>query len=304
MRKKGKIEKRIIAGLIDLSITAIISAILMFAAAGAFSKPAKTFEIVIPIVFFIYMLSMDLLHRGKSLGRILVKERVVGKNGKMPSTVDFIVRNIVKTMPVLVIFLFPGIRIITVVLAVIYIMVMFVRKDHLAIHDFISDTIVCAEAWEAVKNEADLAEEKRTREEQEQVMEEPCLDRKSPEAQGEEEPQMPEDREFEAMPQPGITGITGAYEEAFIPLNRELLFGRAYKCNIVFPEDTPCISRCHCTLSYDEAREAYCLTDLKSTYGTFLGDGSRIPSGEVMYLKAGEEFYLGQKERFRVGSRE
>ena len=295
MRKKGKIEKRIIAGLIDMGITAVISGILMFAAAGAFSEPVKTFEIIIPIVFFVYMLSMDLLHRGQSLGRVLVKEKVAGKNGEMPSTVDFAVRNIIKTMPVLIIFLFPGIRIITIVMAVIYIMVMFVRKDHLAIHDLVGETMVCADAWERQEQDAGVIEEKMIS--KENGMEEPCIDRVDSKVQ--KEPQISIE---EAIYKPGITGISGYYEEAYIPVTREILFGRAQDCNLIFPNDTPCISRCHCTLSYDVVKSAYCLTDLKSTYGTYLGDGSRLPSGEAMYLKEGEEFYLGQKERFRVGS--
>ena len=100
---------------------------------------------------------------------------------------------------------------------------------------------------------------------------------------------------------PGLWGIAGSYADAFVSLEREILFGRAYQCNLVFPEDTRQVSRKHCSLSYDKEIEMFCLTDLWSSCGTYLGNGRKLDAGESVWLKENEEFVLGNSERFRVG---
>lgn len=78
-------------------------------------------------------------------------------------------------------------------------------------------------------------------------------------------------------------------------LDRPILIGRSkVDCAIVFREDTPGVSGRHCSLSWDADSASFVLTDLKSTYGTYLQSGEKLKCGAPYYLKAGECFYLGE----------
>ncbi len=92
--------------------------------------------------------------------------------------------------------------------------------------------------------------------------------------------------------QPVLYGISGMYTGKSITLSRgETIFGRNHSvCNLPFPGNTPCISRRHCTLSYDG--QAVWLSDDNSSYGTFLGGGEKIKPGIKVQLKTGQRFYL------------
>ncbi|MDE5699625.1 MAG: trypsin-like peptidase domain-containing protein [Lachnospiraceae bacterium] len=77
---------------------------------------------------------------------------------------------------------------------------------------------------------------------------------------------------------------------------RPVVLGRdAASCQIAFREGTPGVSRQHCQISWDTSRGAFVLTDLKSSYGTFLANGQRINPGMPCYLKPGDSFYLGDR---------
>ncbi|MCR5232890.1 MAG: trypsin-like peptidase domain-containing protein [Lachnospiraceae bacterium] len=76
---------------------------------------------------------------------------------------------------------------------------------------------------------------------------------------------------------------------------RQILIGRDASANIRYKEGTPGVSGRHCTLAYDEATGDFMLTDLKSSYGTFLTNGQKIQPGQIYRLKAGDSFYLGEK---------
>ena len=61
----------------------------------------------------------------------------------------------------------------------------------------------------------------------------------------------------------------------------------------IYQEGTPGISLRHCTLSYNFEAKEFILTDLKSTYGTFLMNGQKLALGGSARLKPGDSFYLG-----------
>lgn len=67
-------------------------------------------------------------------------------------------------------------------------------------------------------------------------------------------------------------------------------------CRIVFKNDTPGVSSKHCQIYYDEYSKSFVLTDLKSTYGTFLSDGQQLTPNVPYPLKAKDAFYLGEKD--------
>lgn len=91
-----------------------------------------------------------------------------------------------------------------------------------------------------------------------------------------------------------ISGDTGYFSgNTFnVPPSGSVTVGRnATLCNLVFPPDTPGISSRHCAIA---ARgDKLLLTDLGSTYGTFLADGTRLAPNAPVALDAGQRFYLG-----------
>lgn len=64
-------------------------------------------------------------------------------------------------------------------------------------------------------------------------------------------------------------------------------------CDIVFNDKTPGVSGKHCTVSFDSKTGTFTLTDLNSSYGTLLANGSKITS--PVTLKSGEIFCVGDK---------
>ncbi|MCM1092214.1 MAG: trypsin-like peptidase domain-containing protein [Butyrivibrio sp.] len=83
---------------------------------------------------------------------------------------------------------------------------------------------------------------------------------------------------------------------------RQIVIGRDTKnCTITFADKTPGVSSRHCSLVWDENAGEFILTDLNSSYGTFLLDGKKLTPGVGQHLKPGDGFYLGEKEnQFRV----
>jgi pSer/pThr/pTyr-binding forkhead associated (FHA) protein len=79
--------------------------------------------------------------------------------------------------------------------------------------------------------------------------------------------------------------------------SQPMLIGRdAGVCRIVFREDTPGVSSKHCQIYYDENVKAFILTDLKSSYGTFLASGQKLTPNAPYQLRPKDSFYLGEKD--------
>ncbi len=66
-------------------------------------------------------------------------------------------------------------------------------------------------------------------------------------------------------------------------------------CVIVFQEGTQGVSGIHCSVSYDSANDTFTLTDLGSTYGTFLINGQKLTANTPVILRSGDSFYVGDK---------
>ena len=83
-----------------------------------------------------------------------------------------------------------------------------------------------------------------------------------------------------------------------------VLIGRdASVCKIVFKDDTPGVSSKHCQIYYDSANNSIILTDLGSSYGTFLMSGQKLAPNTPVRLNAGDNFYLASRENtFIVGT--
>ena len=67
------------------------------------------------------------------------------------------------------------------------------------------------------------------------------------------------------------------------------------ECVIVFKEGTPGVSGRHCSVYYSSDTGMFTLTDLSSSYGTFLSNGMRLTANSPINLKSGDSFYVGDK---------
>lgn len=84
-------------------------------------------------------------------------------------------------------------------------------------------------------------------------------------------------------------GVSFAVDE------RGILIGRdAANCKIAYREGTPGISSRHCSVTFNPDTEEFLVTDLRSTYGTFLMNGQRLEPNVPYHLKSGESFYVGE----------
>ncbi len=70
-----------------------------------------------------------------------------------------------------------------------------------------------------------------------------------------------------------------------------LMFGRDMDCHVRFPDGQAGISRHHCALRWQQ--NVPVLVDLSSSYGTFLGNGTKLPPNYPTAVAPGTRFYLG-----------
>ncbi len=92
---------------------------------------------------------------------------------------------------------------------------------------------------------------------------------------------------------PRLIALSGALRGAEFLLERKITIGRDPKvCNIVFPPNTPNVSRKHCVL--EMRADGVYIMDVGSSFGTFWQSGIRLPVNE--WIKVRENFYLGTRE--------
>lgn len=91
-----------------------------------------------------------------------------------------------------------------------------------------------------------------------------------------------------------LRGVTGKYAgQRFDLLKGKVVLGRdPATCNIVFDKNAPGISSRHCQVVYDGNEDCFLITDLGSSYGTFLGNGKKLTANVAEKLTAGDTFYL------------
>ena len=91
-----------------------------------------------------------------------------------------------------------------------------------------------------------------------------------------------------------LRGVTGKYAGQSFDLGKgKVTIGRdPATCNIVFNKNTPGISGQHCQVLYDQNDGCFLITDLGSSYGTFLGNGKKLTANVTEKLSAGDTFYL------------
>ena len=88
-----------------------------------------------------------------------------------------------------------------------------------------------------------------------------------------------------------IKGISGQYQGQIIPVNGSIVFGRDPQCcSLLYPVGTDGVSRIHCRLTLEGGK--YTLTDLGSSYGTFV-NGTKLQPNVPVLLNNGDTFCLG-----------
>lgn len=92
-----------------------------------------------------------------------------------------------------------------------------------------------------------------------------------------------------------ISCVKGEFAGYDFPLNPgdTIIIGRDNSCNIRFDSSSPNLSRRHCMINYDGSN--VWITDMGSSYGTFLANGTRLTQGQKMLLQPGMGFYLGSE---------
>lgn len=75
-----------------------------------------------------------------------------------------------------------------------------------------------------------------------------------------------------------------------------VLIGRDASCDLAFDRSTPGVSKRHCQVVFDAQSNVFVLTDLNSSYGTFLANGTRLTPNMPYRLQSGDSFYLGSAD--------
>lgn len=91
-----------------------------------------------------------------------------------------------------------------------------------------------------------------------------------------------------------LYGVKGRLDGQKFSLTRKMYIGRdSAKCAILFPKDTPGISKVHCCIGYNG--EEVVVMDMNSKYGTFIDDHKLAPKTPTR-LHRGHTLYIGSKE--------
>lgn len=92
-----------------------------------------------------------------------------------------------------------------------------------------------------------------------------------------------------------LIGCFGIFEDMVLEVEKEITIGRnASLCQMVYPETARGISGTHCKIENTDS--GVFLTDLHSTNGTFLADGTRLVPDRPLPLLDGQGFYLCSRE--------
>ncbi len=96
---------------------------------------------------------------------------------------------------------------------------------------------------------------------------------------------------------PYVRSLAPQHGNMRLPLRSSdaVLIGRSKAdCAITFSEKTPGVSGRHCSLQWNGS--AFILTDLNSTYGTFLQNGQKLTPNMPCTIQPGTTFWLGDKQ--------
>lgn len=100
-----------------------------------------------------------------------------------------------------------------------------------------------------------------------------------------------------------LVGVDGFFAGRRFAIDRPLKLGRGPQNDLVFGSDTAGVSGAHCVLT--PVAEGVEIKDLGSSYGTILGNGTKLGKDQTAILKEGDTFCLGgQKQLFKIEKKE
>ena len=102
--------------------------------------------------------------------------------------------------------------------------------------------------------------------------------------------------EEETGRQPVLRSMAAQHGGMVVPLHHQpVQVGRDRAvCRLVYQDGTPGVSSRHCQIFFDEQENLFVVTDLNSTYGTFLADGQRLAPNTPVKLAPRSSIYLGE----------
>ncbi|MCD7777186.1 MAG: FHA domain-containing protein, partial [Clostridiales bacterium] len=75
-----------------------------------------------------------------------------------------------------------------------------------------------------------------------------------------------------------------------------LTIGRdALSCQVVLPSSQQNISRIHCLVTYNTMSKMFVINDRRSTYGTYLQNGTKVDPSRPTAVFSGTRFYLASR---------
>ena len=96
-----------------------------------------------------------------------------------------------------------------------------------------------------------------------------------------------------------LAAVEGQFAGRKMQLTKPVRMGRGQGCDIQYPGTVPGISGNHCMLT--PTAEGVVLTDLGSSYGTYLSNGTKLVPNKQYLLKKGDSFCLAnQNQRFTI----
>ena len=94
---------------------------------------------------------------------------------------------------------------------------------------------------------------------------------------------------------PTVRSLSIQHRGMSVPLTSgQIMIGRNRNdCALFYSSSTPGVSGRHCSVAFDPNTGDFILTDLKSTYGTFLQNGQKLNPLVQYRLRSGDRFYVG-----------
>ncbi len=97
-----------------------------------------------------------------------------------------------------------------------------------------------------------------------------------------------------------VEGVCGFYAKKRYKVTGSVTIGCGSQNTLAMPEGTAGVSHRYCMLTAGRTGEVQ-LTDLGSTYGTFLGSGQKLNANSPVTLHRGDTFWLGSRDQmFRI----
>lgn len=158
----------------------------------------------------------------------------------------------------------------------------------------VAAVVIAGAAFFVINNNKKKEEERRRREEEE-------IRRREEEERKRKEEEAEKQRKAAAsMPASDdslyriqcVRGVLGS-KRVMIPRTGQVVMGRNPGCGILFPEDTKGVSGRHCAVFFDNG-DVY-VTDLGSSFGTFIEPGQRLAAQQSVRIPLGKKFWLGSE---------